>query len=126
MLPPFVSFRRLALASLATGACILNPAAPVFAEPSSGPPGAAAGYWVYVDPQTGERSASAPADAAAAMAADPAFSTSAQGLVERPAPGGGTVVDLQGRFKNATVFTIGPDGKASVDCAHPVAGRSER
>ncbi len=129
MLPSFVSIRRLIVASLVTGACLVKPGTPAFAEPNgdgtvTAP--AAAGYWVYVDPETGARSARPPADAAAAMAADPAFSTSGQGLVPRPAPGGGEIIDLQGRFQSPTVLTVGPNGKVSVDCPHPgVSGGKE-
>jgi hypothetical protein len=64
---------------------------------------------VYVDPATGEllpgRPTSLPPEPAAS-----ALNTSAAGLVEVPSPGGGMMIDLQGRFQSPLVATIQPDG----------------
>jgi hypothetical protein len=79
-------------------------------------PGRAASR-IQIDPQTGRRVA-APTGAVA-LPADPAFSTSHAGLVEQPAPGGGVMVDLQGRFRSAATVTVGPDGTAQRDCVAP-------
>ena len=118
------------------GACLL--ASPIVgrAEPGSEPPTnaatsgssdlaapARAGQWIKVDPQTGARVApSAPI----AAAPNPAFSTSHQGLVEQAAPGGGVMVELNGRFRSAATATVGTDGKTVVDCVPPgTAAREE-
>lgn len=82
----------------------------------SGPAGAeerSAGMRVYIDPVTGEF-AEPPAGAAHAPSA--ASSTSDAGLVEipSPVPGGGVMVDLQGRFRRPLVATIDADGKMTI------------
>ena len=122
---------------LAVGACVLTGPVLGFAEPgsqsgpnaaTSGAPDAAdpgrAGSWIHVDPQTGKR-VPRPAGAAA-VPPDPAFSTSHRGLVEKSAPGGGVMVDLQGRFRSAATATVGADGKSHLDCVPPgTAARQE-
>lgn len=72
---------------------------------------------IEIDPQTGRR-VEAPS-AAAALAADPAFSTSHAGLVEQAAPGGGVMIHLQRRFRSAATATVGADGVAHRDCVAP-------
>jgi hypothetical protein len=76
-----------------------------------------AGMRVYVDPATGaltsEPAVPEPQPRSAGIAAT---STSTQGLVEQAAPGGGVMVDLQGRFQNEMRATIGPDGAMHTDC----------
>src|SRR3990172_6682741 len=129
------------------GACLLGSSTVGFAEPGAVPPTnaatsgaseaatasgarddvapARAGRWIKVDPQTGKPVAPA-APPGAAIAADPAFSTSHQGLVPQPAPGGGVMIDLQGRFRSAASATVGRDGKVAVDCVPPgTAAREE-
>src|SRR5690242_12076903 len=63
------------------------------------------GVRVYVDPQTGRRTSQPTPEARRAAAAidaqNPAFNHSSEGLVERPLPGGGFIVDLEGRFQSA-------------------------
>ena len=119
------------------GVCIL--ASPIVgcAEPGTEPPTnaaasgssglgapARAGQWIKVDPQTGARVA--PSAPIAAMAPNPAFSTSHQGLVEQAAPGGGVMVDLNGRFRSAATATVGTHGETGVDCVPPgTAAREE-
>jgi hypothetical protein len=46
------------------------------------------------------------------------INTSSEGLVEKasPAPGGGTMVDLQGRFQSAATATVDKNGKVVVPC----------
>ncbi len=39
-----------------------------------------------------------------------------QGLKHRTLPGGAVAVDLQGRYQNMAVATVGADGKAAVNC----------
>ncbi len=92
------------------------PDAATSSAPGATGPGRA-GQWIHVDPQTGERVA--PPTTRAAIAADPAFSTSPQGLVEQPDTGGGVMVDLKGRFRSAATATTGADGNADLDCIPP-------
>jgi hypothetical protein len=90
------------------------------AEPNdAAAPAGAGGQWVHVDPATGARTARPQPGAAAAAATNPALSTSAQGLVEEPAPGGGVMVDLKGRFRSAAEATAGADGTTTVKCHAP-------
>ena len=103
---------------LAAGALLAATPRAALADPApDAGAAAAAGSWINVDPATGKR---IPVPSGViALPADPAFSTSHSGLVERPAPGGGVMVDLQGRFRSAATATVGPDGKAHVDCVAP-------
>lgn len=68
---------------------------------------------VYLDPQSG-RLLSKPPPGADVLTLSPAelnmLSTSHDGLVERPLPGGGYMVDLQGRFRHVAVATVAADG----------------
>jgi len=114
---------------IAIGVCVLIDPAIGLAEPStsavtSASPEAAAagraGNWVHVDPQTGRRVPPPPAGRAMVPPV-PAFSTSHQGLVEKSAPGGGVMIDLQGRFRSAATATVGADGEAHVECVPPGA-----
>ena len=107
-------------------ACLVVSATIACAEPSGAggntvAPVSAAGQRIHIDPKTGARTQQLPADAAAAAASDPALSTSHAGLVEKAAPGGGTMIDLQGRFRSAAEATVGPDGTAKVNCHSPGA-----
>ncbi len=108
---------------IAAGALLIARTPFALADPAadtSTAPGA--GSRINVDPQTGKR---IPVPSAGVLLpVDPAFSTSHSGLVEQPAPGGGVMVDLQGRFRSAATATVGPDGKAHVDCIAP--GGAER
>ncbi len=56
----------------------------------------------YKDPETGKLGAppDATGEPASSKAVEDAISTSMEGLVEKPAPGGGTMVDLNGRFQS--------------------------
>jgi hypothetical protein len=90
----------------------------VTSEPQAGSAPHAAGLKVFVDLQTGQVVTS-PSEAAqrelqAAIEAEmgDALSTSSEGLSEvaSPVPGGGVMVDLQGRFQSAATATVGPEG----------------
>ena len=113
---------------VAVGVCVLTSPVIGFTEPGPAPatqagPDAAAGSWIHVDPQTGKR---VPRPAGAAVVPPvPAFSTSHQGLVEKPAPGGGMMVDLQGRFRSAATATVGADGTVHRDCVPPGTAAQE-
>ena len=72
-------------------------------------PTTAPGFKAYVDPPTGELLPERPANLPPEPAS-PALDLWGAGLVEVPAPGGGSMIDLQGRFQSPLVATIGPDG----------------
>ena len=126
------------VAGIAVGAtCILGSPIVGRAEPGIEPPTnaatsgssglaapARAGQWIKVDPQTGARVA--PSAPIAAMAPNPAFSTSHQGLVEQAAPGGGVMIDLNGRFRSAATTTVGIHGETGVDCVPPGTAAHEQ
>jgi hypothetical protein len=83
-------------------------------------PAHSAGLVVQIDPATGEpvvSSGQSVAGGAAASLGD-ALSTSSEGLVEQesPVPGGGVMVDLQGRFRNTAVATVSDSGDVTTDC----------
>jgi hypothetical protein len=63
-----------------------------------------------------------------AKAAEPALSTSTEGLeaVPSPVPGGGMMIDLQGRFQNAATATVDDSGQATVDCTPADSAGGER
>ena len=77
-----------------------------------------AGMRAYFDPKTGKIGPPSPDQAAAAAvtAEENAYNTSAQGLVAVPAPLGGQMVDLQGRFQNTITATLKPDGTVETEC----------
>lgn len=97
------------------------------AQPAEQPAGQA-GMRAYFDPKTGKMGGppapdqAAPA-AAAAAAEQGAYSTSGQGLSLVPAPGGGQMIDLQGRFQTTITATLKPDGTVQTEC-HPSGGAS--
>ena len=107
----FRAFRPLVV----LGACCLLTPHPASAEPSA--PAGRAGSWVQVDPQTGQRVPSQGRTVAIPPSA--AFSSSHSGLVEVPAPAGGMMIDLQGRFRSAAIATVDADGHARVNCIPP-------
>ena len=82
-------------------------------------PGEPAGMRAYFDPKTGKIGPPPPDQAPLPSAAEQnAYSTSSVGLVVVPAPGGGEMIDLQGRFQTSITATIKPDGTVQTDC-HP-------
>lgn len=76
-----------------------------------------AGMKVHIDPATG--AVVPPPAGIIPEITSPAASTSAEGLSERPLPGGGAKVDLQGRFRKPLTATIEDDGKVSIQHADP-------
>ena len=56
------------------------------------------------------------ADPTLAVPAIPARATPAAPLIERPAPGGGGIVDLGDRFMTGTIATVEPDGTVRLHC----------
>lgn len=101
------------------------------AMPSSGattanPQDAAAGMVLHIDPETGEITAPFPSAAPLALpdtASEPlaeAFSTSAKGLSQilSATPGGGVMIDLQGRFLSPLEVRLEADGRLTVQHGH--------
>jgi hypothetical protein len=87
----------------------------------------AAGMRVYRDPVTGELLSSPPAGTTEpGVPKDLAdqLSTSSEGLVARPAPGGGVMVDLQGRFQHTATVTTDADGQRVISCDTGVTASS--
>jgi hypothetical protein len=114
----FRAFRPLVV----LGVCWLLTAHPACAEPvttEASSPAGSAGSWVQVDPQTGQRVPSQ--GRTVAVPPNAAFSSSHAGLVEVPAPAGGMMIDLQGRFRSAATATVDANGHARVDCIPPGA-----
>jgi hypothetical protein len=79
-------------------------------------PAFGAGSIVYVDPATGWIGQPPPNVVTQLLGSNAAFSSSSSGLVESNSPVSGRMVYLQGRFQNALLGTMGPDGRFSTSC----------
>jgi len=81
-------------------------------------PVAAQGMRVYRDPQTGRLGPPPPGVQPPGLSAAELriLNRSDQGLQLRTLPRGGVAVDLQGRYQNMAVATVGADGQAAVNC----------
>lgn len=79
------------------------------------------GMIVVRDPETGEFRSPGPGEVGRLRAETAAlFDQSTAGLEGVRLPNGAWKLDLQGRFQNATVVAVGPDGRREVVCAeHP-------
>lgn len=75
---------------------------------------------VYVDPTTGEFLQAPPPGAHVQMSEEQMapFSTSASGLIEEDAPGGGKMVNLKGRFQQGFTARIDQSGAVVYECGH--------
>ena len=75
------------------------------------------GMRVYIDPVTGKPTSPPEGSEKALPANGNRLNTSSQGLVEVPSQvqGGGTVIDLQGRFQSSTSAIVGEDGKLTIE-----------
>ena len=108
-------------AAAATGQA--QPAPAASAPPPAGAP-ASGGMIIYVDPQTGQF-VKEPAPGTVPLQLPPhiqnAFSTSDQGLFLEPSsvPGGGEMINLQGRFRSPLFATTDANGKLKI--VHPDA-----
>ena len=73
---------------------------------------------VYIDPETGEyiTPPQGKVSTAEKLETRTAFSTSHDDLVEvpSPVPGGGTMIDLKGRFRSPLTATIDSNGKINI------------
>jgi hypothetical protein len=82
----------------------------------------------YIDPETGEfiTPPEPQVPATEMLAPQAAFSTSHDNLVEIPSPvaGGGTMVDLKGRFRSPLTATIDSSGKINIG-HHSIEGGKE-
>lgn len=80
------------------------------------PPGTA-GMVVGLDAETGQYGAASRAQLLELTAMEQEMiSRSDEGLVEQPLPGGGFGIDLQGRFQEFVIVTLGADGKLVYQC----------
>lgn len=93
-------------------------------EAHTATPAGQPGMWAYFDPQTG-RLGVPPPQAAGAAAGASVPSSSGPGLIVVPAPGGGEMMDLQGRFKMAATARLKPGGAIETDC-HSSGGAGGR
>lgn len=81
-------------------------------------PIAAQGMRVYRDPQTGQLGPPPPGvqPPGLSVAERQMLNRSDRGLQERTLPRGGIAVDLQGRYQNMAIATVGADGQSEVNC----------
>ncbi|MEN8108884.1 MAG: hypothetical protein ABFS22_12885 [Pseudomonadota bacterium] len=82
-------------------------------------PVATQGMRVYRDPQTGQLGPppSGVVPHGLTTSEQHMLSRSDQGLQQRTLQSGGVAIDLQGRFRNMAVATVGAGGQAAVNCA---------
>ena len=75
------------------------------------------GMKIYIDPSTGKQSMPPAGSDVSGTVLPPTsnLNTSTRGLVEKPALGGGTMVDLQGRFQSSTKATVKKDGSIVIE-----------
>ena len=78
------------------------------------------GLTVYKDPETGRLMPLPPEKLEELVSEEfrKSVSMSHEGLKETAAPGGGVMIDLQGRFQNAMQVQVGADGQLSSHCDH--------
>jgi hypothetical protein len=82
---------------------------------------AAAGQQAAVDPKTGKlRQPTADEVRDLTQSLQPALSQSSEGLVEVRHPDGSVSVDLQGRFQDAVLAKVNPDGSVEQHCVTTV------
>jgi hypothetical protein len=101
------------------GSPIFSGESALLKERSAQIPVATQGMRVYRDPQTGQLG---PLPAGVVppgltISEQRMLSRSDQGLKSRTLPSGGVAIDLQGRYRNMSVATVGSDGQATVNCA---------
>ncbi len=86
--------------------------------PAEAAPVAAAGLVAFIDPATGGLTTNPTEEQRAAMrtALAALVNDSGEGLVEVRLPDGSVVMDLQGRFQEAVVLQVAPDGTRHMQC----------
>ncbi len=93
-------------------------AAEVTTASAEEPPALRAGRVVHVDPRTGRKIAPSPAQRAAGQAhLGSLINRSTAGLIETASPTSGVMVNLQGRFRHATVLTVSEAGDIASQCS---------
>ncbi len=97
---------------------------------TAGAPQGAAAQRAFVDPKTGKLGVppAKPGPPTEAVPPSAAFSTSDEGLVETlsPEPGGGVMVDLEGRFQSPLTITRDSDGNITIEHAPSVPASHEK
>ena len=90
-------------------------------------PVAAAGLVAYIDPATGGLTSTPTEEQRAALRAALAalVNESDAGLYEVVLPDGTVVMDLQGRFQEAVVVQVAPDGTRNLACVGSVAAAAQ-
>jgi hypothetical protein len=126
-LTAFVSLVVLAIAGVA---CAGSPPA---RTPTTKPPSklqlpsllyspASGGLVVGIDPETGQLGPATALQRLQLLGPEAAMlSRSTVGLVEAPVPGGGVMIDLQGRFQDLSYVRRGPDGRLVFGCTDDFA-----
>jgi hypothetical protein len=85
--------------------------------PSASASSSAAGYYAFIDPETGEfTDAGDPASIPLSEDLLQRIDTSDEGLVEEPGSVSGVTVRLQGRFSGLAVSATAEDGSGTVKC----------
>ena len=80
----------------------------------------AAAFRIHIDPATGRTIVpTTPPPPASEL---PSATTSGVGLAVVPAPGGGVMIDLGGRFRSAMTSHVEPDGRTVTSCDAPGSG----
>lgn len=82
------------------------------------------GMRTYIDPQTGKATAPSAQQLEAlplSIEEEEMMSTSSSGLYEEQAPGGGVMVNLQGRFASAVFVRVDDAGKITIDHNREIA-----
>ena len=69
---------------------------------------------IFIDPVTGRPTAPPPASSVPRARLND-LNTQPQDLLVEPAPGGGSMVDLKGRFRSSSTASVGEDGKLSIE-----------
>ena len=113
----------VALLAVAMGAGLARSEPPAGASGGTVAASGMGGMRAYVDPATGVLMSVPPAGVTGGTV-PAATSRSGAGLVEVPAPGGGTMVDLQGRFRSTMAASIAPDGGLTASC-HTSGGAAD-
>lgn len=89
------------------------------------------GYRAYIDPETGELTSPPEIQETTSerLHLSPeemnAMSTSSDDLVEEPLPGGGYMIDLQGRFQSSVFATVDKSGKTIISHTPPKEAAKE-
>jgi hypothetical protein len=124
--PALTSIAVVALAVSAIIAFRANTPETIDAQPVA-TENTAVGYKVEIDPVTGDFAEPAviPEPSSYPVELQEALSTSTEGLEVVDAPGGGKMVDLQGRFQHTFVATVGEDGNVTAECDLPHANSEE-